>query len=510
MESQNLDDLNFGNVMQNGSNDDFESILNDSDIFSDDSIDTLIDNEAEISVLEGEKLPEEEIDSIIDENKKEDEVVFNDEVIEKPEKSASGTDEMAIVEDTETEKIVEEKIRQETEQYNNISDEQEGATLQESGPGETSFFEEDEDESVSLSQDELSNILEDVDASTEELSAAPETEPAGIEEVTESSKDSGEAVLESLEESSEDMGTLADEQIGGITEDVPEGVEDLTPESLGEPVTESTEAEESAAILGDAEGEPLGEISGEEIDVLGAESAEAEEPAATLEETAGEPLGEISGEEIDVLGAESAETEEVLQGEGVSEETVSAEDISSSDVSFFEEDEDESISLSGDELDNILQNSEVVEESASTETEEKAAEEGNREVEPTSAPIEEAETLESVGEETYGESIDFSFDEEQGEEMGKAGVSGLEELKEEVEPSITEQDETDAAVSVAKISEPEAKISASEKKVSDEDIKIIIKYLDSLLDKLPDDVIKEFAESEYYDLYNKILSKLGI
>jgi len=43
-----------------------------------------------------------------------------------------------------------------------------------------------------------------------------------------------------------------------------------------------------------------------------------------------------------------------------------------------------------------------------------------------------------------------------------------------------------------------------------EELKKVLKYLDSLLESLPEEKIKEFAHSEYYDLYNKILDKLGI
>ncbi|MGA2141425.1 MAG: hypothetical protein ABSG94_03285 [Brevinematales bacterium] len=45
---------------------------------------------------------------------------------------------------------------------------------------------------------------------------------------------------------------------------------------------------------------------------------------------------------------------------------------------------------------------------------------------------------------------------------------------------------------------------------SKEELRKVLGYLDSLLENLPEDKIKEFAKSEYYDLYVKILSKLGI
>ncbi len=45
---------------------------------------------------------------------------------------------------------------------------------------------------------------------------------------------------------------------------------------------------------------------------------------------------------------------------------------------------------------------------------------------------------------------------------------------------------------------------------SKEELKSVLKYLDNLLEDLPDSKIKEFSESKYYDLYVKILDKLGV
>ncbi|MBU1077122.1 MAG: hypothetical protein KKH98_07510, partial [Spirochaetes bacterium] len=46
--------------------------------------------------------------------------------------------------------------------------------------------------------------------------------------------------------------------------------------------------------------------------------------------------------------------------------------------------------------------------------------------------------------------------------------------------------------------------------IDKESLKTVLKYLDSLLDSLPEDKIKEFADSEYYDLYNKLINSLEI
>jgi hypothetical protein len=42
------------------------------------------------------------------------------------------------------------------------------------------------------------------------------------------------------------------------------------------------------------------------------------------------------------------------------------------------------------------------------------------------------------------------------------------------------------------------------------DIKLLLKYLDGLFEKLPEEVIKKFTDSEYFDLYLKVLNELGV
>jgi len=43
-----------------------------------------------------------------------------------------------------------------------------------------------------------------------------------------------------------------------------------------------------------------------------------------------------------------------------------------------------------------------------------------------------------------------------------------------------------------------------------EEIKEVLKYMDQLLESLPDDKIQEFARSEHFEVYKKIFEELGI
>ncbi|HOJ49179.1 MAG TPA: hypothetical protein PKW55_00005, partial [Spirochaetota bacterium] len=48
------------------------------------------------------------------------------------------------------------------------------------------------------------------------------------------------------------------------------------------------------------------------------------------------------------------------------------------------------------------------------------------------------------------------------------------------------------------------------KELNVDDVKKVLSYLDTLFGYLPEDKIKDFAKSEYYDLYNKLFDELGI
>jgi pilus assembly protein FimV len=60
----------------------------------------------------------------------------------------------------------------------------------------------------------------------------------------------------------------------------------------------------------------------------------------------------------------------------------------------------------------------------------------------------------------------------------------------------------------AAVEEQRAAVTAGS--VDDSELKKILLYLDDLLAHLPDNVIAEFSESEYFELYDKVLRRLGI
>ncbi|MFN4245492.1 MAG: hypothetical protein ACK4F9_05010, partial [Brevinematia bacterium] len=120
-------------------------------------------------------------------------------------------------------------------------------------------------------------------------------------------------------------------------------------------------------------------------------------------------------------------------------------------------------------------------------------------------PKEAEKTTEKISEltsEEFSESLSISEPEEVSEVSFSEVISekGLfeETPYEEIEETIQEK--------TTKVEKAIESLSEQEK----EDIRKVLLYLDKLLENLPDDKIKEFASSEYYDIYVKLFDKLNL
>ena len=127
---------------------------------------------------------------------------------------------------------------------------------------------------------------------------------------------------------------------------------------------------------------------------------------------------------------------------------------------------DEEIALSGDELDNILQSGEVEREEADDFTN----------------PIDSGMV---IGDD------DFEIDDNSS--LANLGEFNLEESSPEDLSDSTDRFDSFQFGSVKK-----------------EELKKVISYMDELLGSLPDSYIKEFASSEYFELYKKIMNELEL
>jgi|GEM_PF-3587550 len=426
-------------------------------------------------------------------------------------------------------------------------------------PQETSEVEENQEENnISLSVDELDSILsdakvEEVIAESTEIGTPPigtgEPEVAeGEEEHLKSVDFSSAEEAVSLEEEKLSEGeeeTVKD--YGDIVFMSSEGYNKVTSEEISEesltvgeetqvseelpPIEEKPQEEaftvseeeisagtvispEDLGISGEG-GKETGEfevgefpeiteemIESQKLDVLGGEKEEeisfsgvGEESPFEVSETKG---GEIVGgfEEIEEIGLGEIKTGEESQFGEIKEEV--AETGKGKEFEIVDD-----ISVSKKEFEGISESEEI--ETIGGEEEIKVSvtpeEVGLEEIELT--PQEETEEIVGIGFEGVGE--------EKIEKPLEGEVSGAEEVVNFVEESvglagIGEVPQEVITQKSSKIEEAIEGLTESEK----EGLRKVLGYLDKLLENLPEEKVKEFASSEYYDLYVRLFDKLNI
>ena len=268
-----------------------------------------------------------------------------------------------------------------------------------------------------------------------------------------------------------------------------------------------------------------------------------------------EIVGEISSlkKEISTL-----KTSVHSAGGGVSSLEKNNEEQEEATGFFKDEDTDEAIALTGDELNNILITADFTEENepsvenepidedmgiceaCSDETEEKQHDDflSEKDVNFDDISLEDSKLDDFV----IPEELDYSMLNSENNELASdkneevastegSDMSYLDESDAEDEVSVEIPETQDIAIessgNEASSTEPttesfsqapkegEALSSDSEKtgnlssNIKDE-VKSVLAYMDQLLESLPEDKMKEFAESEYFEMYNRLFSELGI
>ncbi|WP_411821753.1 hypothetical protein [Leptospira sp. 'Mane'] len=341
---------------------------------------------------------------------------------------------------------------------------------------------EPEDETITLSPDELGNILGDEESEEEEESSEDSTFDIdlGSDELPEMSLDSDEEESESSsglegeyeetqndilsDDPEEDDGPIALsleelESIAGDAEEAPD--EELVDSLDRAPLPyEEEQAAEDAFLEEDLEDESIA-LSMEELENITADEEDAE--VETLSnENIDDLLGEVPGDGLDDIG--ELPEEESLAGLAPSPEEDS--------------EEDHEIELTLDPLDLPADDSLV-----SFEDEETAE---------SVAPVIENLVPTLAGDASAGIEIDLDDYALEGK------LSPLEELRAETAPP-------ELAASQSK---EDKEILGSELSVVER--KKVLGYLDNLLGNLPDEVIKEFSKSDYFDLYKKLMKELEL
>ncbi|MGP1437985.1 MAG: hypothetical protein ACTTKH_02810 [Treponema sp.] len=204
---------------------------------------------------------------------------------------------------------------------------------------------------------------------------------------------------------------------------------------------------------------------------------------------------------------------------------------------FKDEDTDEAIALTGDELNNILITADFTEEDdpnekpndditfdddigtgtceacTDDEVEDKSEDDfsSDKDVDFDDITLENSKLDDFV----IPEELDYSMlSNNEGSDIATDDMSYLDEKEDEDEVSIDIPETQDISVEESnEENEPiNDKSSDSEALPNDikQEVKSVLAYMDQLLESLPEDKIKEFAESEYYEMYHRLFSELGI
>ncbi|MDZ4725613.1 MAG: hypothetical protein SH817_05625 [Leptospira sp.] len=470
------------------------------------------------------------------------------------------------------------------------------------------FGQTKEDENLTLSDDELGNILGSDQESLEESLGSEEdfmqTEDlpdigdlGESEHITADEDDDGPITL-SMEEL-ENIGSEEETELNILDEEPEDETITLSPDELGsiigtdeeEHTGEATdsleEAEESEKVNKENDADEADEIA---FDIFGdddeSETEEAEavsglegeyeeaNPSALPEEDDDGPLA-LSMDELESIAAEAEESSDEELVDSLDRAPLPyEEDKTKSDL--LEEDlEDESIALSMEELENITAEEDTESETDSeietgsesedefeldseinfepetdTEADLETLPEPETEAEPEFETVSGKKIDDLIGDQIPGDDLEDIADlpmEEAGVSFGDkpdlvenddlVEFSDIPTLADTKEPTLGNDDSEGVSIDLDEYA-PEGKLSALEElraaqkpieldkpsttevaenaladagsELSVTDRKKVLGYLDNLLGNLPDDVIKEFSKSQYFDLYKKLMKELGL
>ena len=408
---------------------------------------------------------------------------------------------------------------------------------------EESEFKAAEDQGAEEELDELS--LPDEEAFETGEIVVPEAEELTLEE-------SGEAALPEIGEE-EDLSSL-------------DSLEEIPELEYGQ--------EETSELLAEDEGEEI-EVSLSEDDAIEESDHELESLGAGLSGREGSEAGSTSilsrieselrsiKSELTALKSELG----VLRGgkaAGKAAVDHGAGDEAGQGAFFEEEEEDETIALTGEELDNILTTADIKEEEETLEAEENAEEEAldlgddiiSLDEEETGGAVLSAPEAEEAEEAPADlASLDLGSDEDLSsfpQESGEPELPG-DEIEIEIpefdeggmEPADAGEAEEIPSIDIDHIDDDmgiglESELSLDEEPVGEldeleltpaesaaapemggakgeqipsglkEEIKSVLGYMDHLLESLPEEKIEEFAKSEYFSIYKKLFEELGL
>lgn len=372
--------------------------------------------------------------------------------------------------------------------------------------------EELEDESITLSPDELGNIIasdpieETEESETSEMEGTDELEtdlgddfgfdlgePESELQESESSEEGLEGQMEGFESSEEeDEGPIAlsMEELESIASDAEESSEEELVDSFDRaPLPYEEELAPKSDLMEEDEEDESIALSMEELENITASEEEDEEVSAN--EISDSLEAELEPENV-TLSPESLD--EILGEELPGDELEDIADLPvEEEFSLSEQISDEDSS----ELDfNSVEEQDLVEHEADIDFGDltsDSTEDDSFDLSISDSPKEtRVPTLASDDSEVYEVDLD--------EYAMEGKLSPLEELRKS-DVSAPEEKQTSAE---------EAFAEAGSENLSAGDRKKVLGYLDNLLGNLPDEVIREFSKSQYFELYKKMMKELEL
>jgi pilus assembly protein FimV len=368
----------------------------------------------------------------------------------------------------------------------------------------------DDDEPIALSEDELDNIMGDVEPAEAEPGAHLAADEfsddmlSGMSSEMEMDVDSADAGddfggavdADSPVEEDENI-TLSDDELSQVLLDA-DSDDRAGDDDMGA-FESSMFAETDSDLETDEDLPDAPSLSSLDMDDDEPIALTAEELGNIVSEVEVDDMVEAEGVEPDADDLDFLEPDEtgpaaeMFVEEDTDLDLTTEDDEFSQDLSGYENTAEEGpVALSDSELGSILEDTDTETVAAAGET-----------------PPDEDFDFAPAG---VGESDEFAdgnvivLDEYEDESAAGAGpvVEGP--------PDIAEPDGADEVAPAAAATglASRAEQIASDANLDREELRSMISYLDGLFDALPDDAVKQFSQSSYFDLYKKIMTELGL
>ncbi|EMJ69293.1 hypothetical protein LEP1GSC034_1064 [Leptospira interrogans str. 2003000735] len=223
------------------------------------------------------------------------------------------------------------------------------------------------------------------------------------------------------------------------------------------------------------------------------------------DEEASEPIA-LSLDELDhILTDENEEPAAMSEESNDLADSVDWDSPPASEISLEDEEASEPIAFSDEELGNLLASgNEESEDKIGSNIPKVETEEDLSEILGELPPVSDLDAFDSIDEDVSKEeevsAIVPTLESVKDQEM----IIVLDEYADEEEPSPIEElrktpDQTEAIAGELSGDVP-----------SKDEMKRIMTYLDELLGNLPDDLIREFSRSDYFELYKKLMKQIGV